>query len=318
MPPAEQSGVDLAGCRLRNPVIAASGTCGYGIECASILDPGSLGGLVMKSITPERRDGNPPWRIIESRRGMLNAIGLANCGLARFLEEKLPAARSLDTVLIGSIAGHTVDDYVEVAAAFDVEDALPIVELNISCPNTSDGTLFGLDAGSLRDLLSEVRPALDRTRLLVKLSPDAGNLVRMAEVAVEGGADGLTLINTFSAMAIHPSTRRPLLSRGTGGLSGPAIHPIAVRMVHEVYEAVARDAGIPIVGLGGIMEWEDAAEFILAGATAVGLGTALFVDPAIPAKVARGLTQWVTDQGATGITDLIGQVDLSQVPADPA
>lgn len=301
--------VDLAGVPLRNPIIAAAGTCGYVGEIAEVLDPHALGALVTKSITLSPRDGNPPWRLVDVPRGMLNAVGLANVGLDRFLAEHLPAASEIGTVVIGSIAGESIEEYVAVADAFDEAEALPLVELNVSCPNTSTGRLFGDDPQALRDLVSAVRPVLGRTKMLVKLSPDVGDIQAMARAAVESGADGLTLINTMSAMAIDVEARRPRLGRGSGGLSGPAIHPVAVRLVHEVFQGVARDRGIPIIGLGGVMAWQDAAEFILAGATAIGMGTALFVDPRLVLKVQRGLARWVERQGTESIADLVGRLE---------
>lgn len=300
--------VTLAGVQLRNPVIAAAGTCGYVREIADVLDPRKLGAITSKSITREPREGNPPWRMIDLPRGMLNAIGLANVGLDRFLAEKLPDAKNLGTILIGSIAGHSVEDYVAVASAFDGADDLPLVELNVSCPNTSDGLQFGEDPGRLGELLAEIRPVLTRTKMIVKLSPNVGDITAMAEAAIGGGADGLTLINTVAAMAIDVDSRKPRLSRGSGGLSGPAIHPIAVRMVREVYERVAKDAKVPIIGLGGVMKWEDAAEMILAGASAVGMGTALFVDPKLLVKAAAGLEKWAVKQGCASISELTGQM----------
>jgi dihydroorotate dehydrogenase (NAD+) catalytic subunit len=296
----------LAGIALRNPLIAAAGTCGYVDELADVLDPRELGALVTKSITREPREGNPPWRLVEVERGMLNAIGLANVGLEAFLRDKLPAARGLGTVVIGSVAGASVEDYVAVARRFDEAEELPAVELNVSCPNTADGLQFGEHPGKLRELLQAVRPALARTRLFVKLSPNVGDIVPMAEAAAECGADALTLINTVAATAIDVRTRRYRLSRGSGGLSGPAIHPIALRMVQRVYDHVARDAGLPIIGLGGVMTWEDAAEFVLAGASAVGMGTALFVDPRRPVAVRRGLERWVARQGCAALHELVG------------
>jgi dihydroorotate dehydrogenase (NAD+) catalytic subunit len=308
MAAAPDMSVNLAGVTLRNPVMTAAGTCGYVGELAEVLDHATLGALVTKSITPESREGNPPWRVIDLPRGMLNAIGLANMGLDRFLTEQASRAADVDTVVIGSIAGGSVDDYVTVAAAFDRVAALPLVELNVSCPNTADGLQFGEHPGALRNLLEAVRPALASTGLIVKLSPNVGDIVAMARAAIDGGADALTLINTVSAMAIDVETRQPRLSRGTGGLSGPSIHPIAVRMVHEVHDAVARDAGIPLIGLGGVMRWQDAAELILAGASAVGIGTALFVDPRAPARVVKGLSKWVERQGCASVSELVGQV----------
>ena len=302
--------VSVAGVRLRNPIIAAAGTCGYVDELAEVLDPARVGAIVTKSITARPREGHRPWRMVEVPRGMLNAVGLANVGLQRFLVEKLPAAAKLDTVLIGSIAGDGIDDYVAVAAAFDAEEHLPLVELNVSCPNTQDGLVFGEEPTRLRQLLDEVRPALSRTKMLVKLSPNVSDIVAMSGAAIDAGADGLTLINTVSALAIDVESRSCRLSRGVGGLSGPAIHPIALRMVHEVYHAVAGPAGVPLVGLGGVMAWTDAAEFILAGATAVGMGTALFVDPHSPRAVLKGLRKWVQRQGCTSVGALQGQVKL--------
>jgi dihydroorotate dehydrogenase (NAD+) catalytic subunit len=298
----------FAGIALATPIVAAAGTCGYADELADALDLGWLGAVTTKSITPEERAGNDPWRIIDVPGGMMNAIGLANVGLARFLREKAPVAAALPCAAFGSAAGHSVDDYVRVAAAMDQATSLPAVELNVSCPNTATGLQFGDDPAALRELLAAVRPAVRRARLLVKLSPNS-DVVRMAASAVEGGADGLTLVNTMTAMSTDVRTRRPRLSRGRGGLSGPAIHPVAVRMVHDVYRHVARGAGIPIIGLGGVLAWQDAAEFVLAGATAVGVGTGLFVAPALPARLARGLERWVLDQGVGSIGDLVGALE---------
>lgn len=304
--------INLAGIALRNPIIAAAGTCGYIREIADVIEPRSIGGIVTKSITRDEREGNTPWRIVDLPRapGMLNAIGLANVGVDRFLKEKLPDAKSIDCVVIGSIAGHSIDEYVSVAAAFDQSGTLPAVELNVSCPNTSDGLQFGEHPDKLRELLRAVKPMLSRSKMIVKLSPNVGDIVAMAQAAVDGGADALTLINTVAAMSIDPHSRQPRLSRGAGGMSGPAIHAIAVRMVSEVHRRVARDAQVPIIGLGGVMTWEDAAEFVLAGATAVGMGTAMFVDPRLLPKVARGLEEWVRRQGCASITELVGQVRM--------
>lgn len=299
--------VTLAGVKLRNPIVAAAGTCGYVRELADVLDPRHLGAIVTKSITREPREGHPPWRLVDVPQGMLNAVGLANVGLDRFLTEKLPAAEAIDTVVIGSIAGNSIDDYVAVAEAFDTQERLPIVEINVSCPNTADGLVFGEDPGRLARLVETLRAVLTRTKMLVKLSPNVGDISALAAAAIEAGADGLTLINTVSAMAIDVETRRPRLAAGSGGLSGPAIHPIAVRMVREVHAKVAGPAGVPLVGLGGVMNWTDAAEMILAGAAAVGMGTALFVDPRAPRAVVEGLDRWVARQGCRSIGELVGQ-----------
>ena len=300
--------VTLAGVDLRTPLIAAAGTCGYVDELADALDLRELGAVISKSITRAPREGNAPWRMVGLPAGMLNAIGLANVGVERFLAEKLPAVDDLGCTLIVSVAGNSVEDYVGICAALDGHPKVPLVELNVSCPNTEDGLMFGEDPASLVGLLTAVRPALSQTRMLVKLSPNVSDIVAMAGAAIEGGADGLTLINTVTAMAIDVRTRRPRLSKGRGGLSGPSIHPIAVRMVHDVYRGVARSAGVPIVGLGGVMTWEDAAEFILAGASAVAMGTALFVDPRSPRRVASGLRRWVETQGCASISELVGAV----------
>jgi len=300
--------VTIAGLELQTPVIAAAGTCGYVDEIADAIDPRWLGAIVTKSITREVREGNAPWRVVGIPGGMLNAIGLANVGLDRFIGEKLPKARSLGTVVIGSIAGHSVDDYVAVSAAFDAEPLLPAVELNVSCPNTEDGLMFGEDPASLLGLLSEVRPALSRTKLFVKLSPNVNDIVAMAAAAIDGGADGLSLINTVTAMAIDVETRRPVLTNGRGGLSGPAIHPLAVRMIHDVHRSVARDANVPIIGLGGVIGWQDAAELILAGASAVAMGTGLFVNPRLPKRIVTDLERWVARQGCTTVAELVGAV----------
>lgn len=301
---------DLCGITIRNPVILAAGTCGYVDEIGDVLDLSRIGGVVTKSITAEPREGNEPLRILDAPAGMLNAIGLANMGLDAFVREALPRAAECPTTVIGSVAGNCIADYVKIAAAFDASPHLPAIELNVSCPNTADGLIFGDDPASLRALLAEVRPAVTRSKLIVKLSPNASSIVKLAAAAVEGGADALTLINTFTALAIDVHTRRPRIANGTAGYSGPGIHPIAVRMVHDVHRSVARDAGVPIIGLGGVMRWEDAAEFILAGATAVGMGTALFVDPRLPLKVVRGLERWVRQQGCRNISNLVGQVEM--------
>jgi len=275
-------------------------------ELADAFPLGQIGAVTTKSITREPRDGNAPWRIIDSPAGMLNAIGLANVGLDRFLADKLPTARGLPTKLIGSVAGHSVDEYLAVAARFDAAPELAAVELNVSCPNTSDGLQFGEHPQALRALLAEVKPAVRSKPLIVKLSPNVGDIVAMARAAVDGGAQALVVANTFTAMAIDVETRAFRLSRGRGGLSGPGIHPIVVRMVHDVWRGVAKDANVPIIGLGGVCNWRDAAEFILAGATAVGVGTALFIDPRAPLAIVDGLDRWVARQGCRSVSELVG------------
>lgn len=299
----------LAGVRLRNPLVLAAGTAGEIDEIGDALPLDSIGAITTKSITREPRAGNAPWRLVETRVGMLNAIGLANPGIEAFLRDRLPRALTMPCPVFASAAGHSIDDYVAVAAAFDARSEPAFIELNVSCPNTATGLQFGDDPRLLAELLRAVRPAVMRKRLFVKLSPGAGDLVRLAHVAIENGVDGLTLVNTFPALAIDPETRRSLLARGGGGLSGPAIHPIAVRVVHDIHRLVTRGAAIPIIGLGGVLDWQDAAEFILAGATAVGVGTALFVDPRRPLAIVRGLDQWVARQGVASISHLIGAME---------
>lgn len=299
----------LCGVPLRNPIVAAAGTAGYGPEIAEVVPASTFGAITTKSITPECREGNDPWRVTDLPAGMFNAIGLANVGLERFMSEVLPELAGLDTVIVGSIAGHELRDYVEVASAFGGPDAacLRLVELNVSCPNTSTGRQFGDDPGMLAEVVSEVVAVLQGKPLLVKLSPGSPDPVGLAEVAVRSGAAGLTVSNTMPAMAIDPETRRSRIGRAAGGLSGPAIHPIAVRLVHEVHRRLAQsDSSVPIVGLGGVLSWRDAAEFTLAGAQAVGVGTGLFVDPRIPARLVKGLDRWVRRQGAASIDELVG------------
>ncbi len=298
--------IDLCGVKLANPIVLASGTCGYLDELGDAFDLRQVGALTGKSITLEERPGNDWPRVVDLPAGMLNAIGLANMGLARFGREIAPRIGSLPTCYIASVAGHTADDYLAVAAAFDSIPSIALVEVNLSCPNTATGRSFGDDAAALRPLVRDLRRTLRQTRMLVKLSPGAADIVGLAAAAIEEGADGLTLVNTMPAMSIDVHTRRSRLARGAGGMSGPAIHPIAVRIIHEVYRAVTRTGGKPIIGCGGVMRWSDAAEMILAGATAVGMGTALFADPRAPLKVRAGLDRWVREQGVGAVHELVG------------
>lgn len=309
--------VNLAGISLRAPVMLAAGTAGYVDEMADVLDLSRIGALVTKSITAQPRDGNPTWRILEVPGGcaMLNAIGLANIGIERFVQEYGPRFARSPTVVIGSIAGWSIEEYVTVAAGMAGLDGIAAVELNVSCPNVHGGSEFSTDAGALRELIGAARGALGGKKMLVKLSPMAVaapgvSMVTIARAAVEAGADGLCIANTVPAMSIDVQTRRPRLANTTGGLSGPAIHPIAVKLVRDVHVHLTREMGsrVPIVGIGGVRTWEDAAEFILAGATAVEMGTALFADPRSPLRVIAGLEKWVRQQGATNISELVGAV----------
>jgi len=306
---------DLAGLRLRTPVLTASGTCGYGPEYAGVLDYRRLGAFVTKSVTREERPGNEPQRLVEVRAGLLNAIGLANVGLARFLREKLPFLRTMPTRVIVNVAGHSVEDYVAVAEALDAEPVVAAVELNVSCPNVADGLMFGTDPLRLRGVVEATRRVLRRARLIVKLSPNVTDIADCARAAVDGGAQILSLINTYVGMSIDAQTWQPRLANVTGGLSGPAIKPLALYNVHRVYQAVARAANVPIIGMGGIQSTEDAVEFFLAGASAIAVGTALFVDPTTPVRIANGLAEYVAARGLPNVSALTGQL---QVPNGPS
>lgn len=300
----------LAGISLRNPVLLAAGTCGTLDEFSGVIDLSRIGGLVTKSITRQPREGNQTWRIIETRHGgMMNAIGLANPGIDAFEQNYLPRAAAMPCAVFGSVAGYSVEDYVAVAASFD-ESTVAAIELNVSCPNVKAGCDFGSSPAALKEVVLEVRKVVKRAKLIVKLSPWPMGLPDLARAAIDSGADALTISNTMPAMAIDVESRKPRLANTTGGLSGPAIHPIAVKLIHDVYRQVARDAKVPIIGAGGVLRWEDAAEFILAGATAVQMGTALFVDPRSPLKVAKGLEAWVRKQGCASISELVGGVQV--------
>jgi dihydroorotate dehydrogenase (NAD+) catalytic subunit len=241
---------------------------------------------------------------------MLNAIGLANVGLQRFLSEKVPLLRKMPCPVIANVAGHSFDDYTDTCAAMDGLDCVAGVELNVSCPNVKDGLTFGTHPGRLKELTAAVKKVLPHKPLIVKLSPNVEDITQTAQAAVDGGADVLSLVNTFTAMAIDIHKRRPRLANVTGGLSGPAIKPIALHLVSRVYRLVAKHANVPIVGMGGVQTWQDAAEFILAGSSAVAVGTALFIDPSTPNKICDGLNQWLIDQRVDRLTDLVGALEL--------
>ncbi len=304
--------VKLGQTPLRNPIVLSAGTCGVMGEIGDAIDLTSVGAITTKSITKESRIGNEPIRISALSGGMINAIGLANEGIDSFIEHQAPKANSLPTTVIGSVAGDTIENYVAVASAMNDVEAIELVEINVSCPNTADGMEFGSCPERLTTLLQEIKPVLSTSGMLVKLSASAGDIRPHSEAAIACGADALTLINTIPGLAIDVETKQPKLSRGIGGFSGCDIHPIATRIVHEVYRDVAKDAGIPIIGTGGVMQWEDAAEFILAGASAVGIGTALFVNPAIASKIAKKLSTWVTRHGCSSVTELVGAMTIAQ------
>jgi len=298
--------VNLAGIELANPVMTASGTSGYGPEYAPYLELRQLGAFVTKSITAQPRKGNPPPRTVETSSGMLNAIGLANVGLEQFVAEKVPFLRELGIPAIVNVAGHTIADYVVVCRRLDEIDAVCAVELNVSCPNVADGLEFGTDGRRLGELVRAVRAVLTRCRLIVKLSPNTTSIREMARAAIDGGAEVLSLINTLRGMAIHAETRRPMLANVFGGLSGPAIKPIALACVYDVYRNVAREAGVPLIGMGGIATWRDVVEFHLAGASAVSIGTAALIDPTCLTRVLDGLRHYLREKGSGSLGDLIG------------
>ena len=301
--------VDFAGLTLTSPVVTASGTCGYADELSEFMDLSKIGGIVTKSISLEQRLGNPTPRIVETSAGMLNAIGLANMGLERFLEEKVPILEKLDTTIFVNLAGKTIDEYVTVAKRLAREKAIDGFELNISCPNVKKGGItFGTDPVLIGEITSAVKKVCQSKPLMVKLTPTVTDISVTAKAAVEAGADALSLINTFTAMVIDIEARKPVLANRTGGLSGPAIKPIAVYLVNKVYNEVAKDANIPILGMGGIQTVSDALEFIIAGATAVAIGTSTFVYPDTAEKVTLGLANYCKSKGISDIRDLIGSL----------
>jgi dihydroorotate dehydrogenase (NAD+) catalytic subunit len=296
--------ITLAGVELEGPIVAAAGAAGCGPEILSTVPPGTFGAITTKSITPEPREGHPPWRVLELPTGMINAVGLANPGLDVFMSEVVPTLRGAR--YIGSIAGHTLEDYVQVASAFESVTALPLVEANMSCPNTGTGRQFSDDAALMREAVAAIKASLSSTRLLVKLPLETTPGLPITTAAIEGGADGITLMNTIPAMVIDVKSRRPRLSNTTGGLSGPAIHQVAVGMVARARRQFG--SALSIVGVGGVLQWKDAAEFILAGADAVGMATGLFVDPRLAVKVGRGLARWCQTQNVSSIRALVGQL----------
>ncbi|MBM4024843.1 MAG: dihydroorotate dehydrogenase [Planctomycetes bacterium] len=301
--------VDFAGLRLANPVFTASGTCGYGDELADFMDVNRLGGFITKSITRQPRKGNPTPRIVETDAGMLNAIGLANVGLDRFLEEKLPILAQMTVPVFVNVAGTLIEDYVAVVERLAAEPALAGFELNISCPNVAKGGIsFGRDPEQVREITAVVRRAAGNKILIVKLSPCVTDISVIAAAAVEAGAQALSLINTFTAMVIDIESRTPVLANRTGGLSGPAVKPIAVYLVNKVYNDVAKRAGIPILGLGGIRTASDALEFLLAGASAVAVGTASFVQPDCALRIVDGIEEYCARHKVSRLADLVGSL----------
>ncbi|MBK8916012.1 MAG: dihydroorotate dehydrogenase [Phycisphaerales bacterium] len=303
--------VRIGRLELRNPLLTASGTCGYGPEYAGVLDYSRLGGFTTKSVTRLPRPGNPPCRTAEVSGGMLNAIGLANVGLQRFLAEKLPFIRTMPTPVFANVAGYSIDDYVHVAGALDAAGGLAGIELNVSCPNVAQGLMFGTDAALLGEVVRAVRGVVRSGLLIVKLSPNVTDIAPLAAAAVDAGADALSAINTYVGLAIDGESRRPLLGNVTGGLSGPAIKPLALFNVHRAYREVAKAAGVPIIGMGGVRSAADVIEFLLAGATAVAVGTALFLDPTLPLRVCEGVTAYLDRHGAANVAELTGALRLT-------
>lgn len=298
--------VDIGGIELKNPVMTASGTFGYGQEFADYLDLNSLGGIITKGLSLKPRAGNPTPRIVETCGGMLNAIGLQNVGIDEFIAKKVPYYRTIDTKVIANFFGTTIEEYAELAARLDAIPEVAGVEVNISCPNVKQGGIvFGTDPGAAAAVVEAVREKTIKP-VIVKLSPNVTDIVAMARACEDAGADALSVINTITAMAIDLKTRRPILANVTGGLSGPAIKPIALRMVWQVAKVVE----IPVIGIGGIMTATDALEFLLAGATAVQVGTASFLDPGAAGRIVREMEQYVVDNDIADVRELIGALKV--------
>src|SRR5437660_9565040 len=299
--------VSFSGIQLKNPVIAASGTFAYGVEFEDIVHLGRLGGIVVKGLSREPMAGNPPPRLYETAAGMLNAIGLQNIGARAFVEEKLPALRQKKNIVVfANVFGYTREDYERTIEILNEGEGIAAYELNVSCPNTAHGGIqFGSDPRLLDEVVSTAKHH-SRRPLIVKLSPNVTSIAQMAYVAQEAGADAVSLVNTFVAMAIDTETRKPRISNITAGLSGPAIKPIAVRMVYDVAHAVR----IPVIGMGGISTAADVVEFMLAGATAVEIGTASYWDPCATEKIVDELQEWCQEHHVTRLADLTGGLQL--------
>lgn len=295
--------VNIAGVRFNNPLIAASGTFGFGKEFSEFYPLEKLGGISCKGITLKRRDGNPPPRIAETPSGILNAVGLQNPGVDAFINEDLPWLKRQNTVIIANIAGNTPEEYCEMAEKLSDTD-VDMIEMNISCPNVkSGGVQFGTSCSSVEAITSAVRNHCTKP-LIVKLSPNVTDIAEIAKSAEASGADAVSMINTLTGMRIDINTRRPIIRNNTGGMSGPAVFPVAVRMVWQVSNAVK----IPIIGMGGITTWKDAAEMLIAGASALQIGTVLFSDPYAPVKINEGLNKYLDDNGLDSVAQLTGTI----------
>ena len=296
--------VKIGDLSLKNPVMTASGTFGYGLEFADFMPLDGLGGIIVKGTTLKPREGNPYPRMVETAQGMLNCVGLQNKGVDYFCEHIYPQIKDIDTNMIVNVSGSSPEDYAECAARIDALERIPAIELNISCPNVKDGGMaFGTSCAGAASVVKAVRQAYHKT-LIVKLSPNVTDITEIARAVEAEGADAVSLINTLMGMAIDIERRKPLLSINTGGLSGPAVKPVALRMVWQVAKAVQ----IPVVGLGGITTTSDAIEFFMAGASAIEIGTANFLDPAISIQIRNGINQWLDAHGCASIQDIIGVI----------
>lgn len=298
--------INIGGLKLRNPVMTASGTFGYGTEYSDFIDIERIGGIIVKGTTIRKRKGNPYPRMAETPSGMLNAVGLQNKGVDYFVEKIYPTIKDIDTNMIVNVSGSTVEDYVETAGKINELSNIPGIELNISCPNVKEGGMaFGTSCGSAAEVVSAVRKVYKKN-LMVKLSPNVTDIAEIALAVEAEGADSVSLINTILGMAIDAEKRKPILSTITGGLSGAAVKPVALRMVWQVAKAVR----IPVIGLGGIMNAIDAIEFLLAGASAIQVGTANFIDPTISVKIIDGIDDYLNRHGFSSVKDIIGTLEI--------
>ncbi len=298
--------VNIGNLALKNPVMTASGTFGYGEEFADLVDLSAIGGIIVKGTTLHKREGNPYPRMAETPSGMLNAVGLQNKGVHYFVDHIYPRIKDIDSQMIVNVSGSCVEDYAETAAIINDLEKIPAIELNISCPNVKHGGMtFGVQPQAAAEVVSAVRKAYKKT-LIVKLTPNVTDITEIAKAVEGAGADAVSLINTMLGMAIDVEKRKPILSTVTGGLSGPAIKPVALRMVWQVAKAV----GVPVVGLGGIMNADDAIAFLLAGATAIEIGTANFIDPAVTVKVAEGINAYLDRHGFRSVNEIIGALEV--------
>ena len=296
---------NIAGLKMKNPVMTASGTIGYGLEFADVVNLEEIGGIIVKGTTLNPREGNDYPRMYETASGMLNCVGLQNKGVDYFCKNIYPQIKDIDTNMIVNVSGNTPEDYAECAARINELENIPAIELNISCPNVHQGGMaFGVTTDGAQSVVKAVRDVYKKT-LIVKLSPNVTSITDIARCVEDAGADAVSLINTLMGMAIDIEKRRPVLSISTGGLSGPAVKPVALRCVWQVAKAVK----VPVIGLGGIMNERDAIEFLLAGASAIEIGTANFVDPAISVKVANGISDWLDKHGCSSVQEIIGQLE---------